>query len=177
MADDFLDLFPTLDAAGHCLKNMANKGKLLRVGFSETGGRPGYVYSTRAIKVDWVGHELGLGRFLSLYPEAEILTGFDVDQKLRPDAEMTLKTKILVEYLTGSMRLDHVARKTFAKYRQYRWPVMFVCQDKRYMNGLLKRAERIKDCAHFGTVVEAKKDPYGKIWTDFFGNLCSLEKP
>jgi len=156
---------------------MANRGKLHRVGFSETGGRPGYVYSTRVIKADWVEHELGLGRFLSLYPEAEILTGFDVDEKLRPDAEMKLKKKLFVEYFTGKERLDYVFRKTFAKYREYEGPVLFVAPDKRYMNGLVRRAERIAQCAHFGTILEAKKAPYGKIWTDFWGNLSPLEKP
>ena len=90
---------------------------------------------------------------------------------------MTLKVKLLIEYLTGTMRLDHVARKTFAKYREYKGPVLFVFPDKRYMNGLLRRAKRVAHCAHFGTIIEAKKDPYGPIWTDFYGNVSALKQP
>ena len=40
-AEDFLDLFPSLSAVGNRLKILADKGKIKRVGFVDTGGRRG----------------------------------------------------------------------------------------------------------------------------------------
>lgn len=119
---------------------------------------------------------MGLTRFLRLYPTAKTVRGYDVDQKYLPDAEMTLKALVMVEWVTR-----HTKFKAFIdrlkKYRDCEAPVIWVCPDSDMAERLRRAAKDIDNNSLFGTFSEAQADPHGMIWQDCDGEFQGFEEP
>ena len=135
-----------------------------------------YVYCCRNIKADMVEHEQGLTTFLLLFKDAPIVRGYDVDPELRPDAELTLKTRLMVEWVTEHTQVPKF-RERLREYRAYDGPVLWVCPDRETAERLCRAAARIENNAYFGTIADALDDPFGPIWTDSEGRVSALENP
>ena len=74
-----------------------------------------------------------------------------------------------VELDTGSQPLMRVSRRQYV-YRDTKDYVLYVTLSERRLKGLIKCSERIKEIALFTTLQRVLDDPFGNIWTDFFGN-------
>lgn len=100
--------------------------------------------------------------------------GWKVNERIRPDAEMTLEgRKFFAELDTGQENHTRVSERQRA-YSGVTDFLLFVTLTHRRMAGLIARAERVRDIALFTTLRQSMDDPRGEIWTDAFGNKAGI---
>jgi hypothetical protein len=139
-------------------------------------GRPEHIFCNGwKPKYDQLRHELLLTDFLLGYPEGDVLRGWAVNRRLRPDAELTLDGYFyFVELDTGEESLAQVRRRQ-ARYLGTEDYVLFVTLSPRRLEHLRQRAhEAVKGIALFTTLDEALREPRGEIWIDCQGERTSI---
>lgn len=138
-------------------------------------GRPETVFcNTWKPKADQLRHEVYVTDFLLAYPEADVVRGWRVDRRIRPDAEMTLRGhKLFVELDTGEQSHRQVRERQLA-YAGVQGFLLYVTLSERRMDGLIKHAEAVKGIALFTTLAQVLADPHGRIWVDCFGKTLAI---
>lgn len=174
----FFDLFSTDQAAYRRLDKLRGQGLLRQVGqlMIEDVGRPEKIYCNGwKPKYDHLRHESLLTDFFLLgYREADVLRGWLVNKRIRPDAEMTLQDVFYyVEMDTGLESYAQVRRRQEA-YRGVNEFVLYVTLSKGRREGLRKRSRAIASTALFTTLDEVKEDPRGDIWVAYDGDKVSI---
>ena len=120
-------------------------------------------------------HEVWLTDFLLPYDEySEMKRGNEVDQKIRPDAEMEMgNEKYFVELDTGTVHHPK-QRKRWKRYSTVKDEFLLVVTlSKIRMKNLITNADGVRSIALFTTLAEAIADPYGEIWRDCLGKECA----
>ncbi len=140
-------------------------------------GRPQDVYCNGwRPKPDMLRHEVLLTDFLLLYGTARVRRGYDVDESIRPDAELWLSgRKFNVELDTGELSHRQVEER-WSLYRNVKEYLLVVTCSQARLEGLLQCAEPVSGIAMFTTLDAAKDSPHGEIWVDCFGNRVSLPR-
>lgn len=139
-------------------------------------GRPENIYcNSWRPKRDQFAHELLLTDYLVCYPNADVLRGWSVNRRLRPDAEMSLDGYFYnVELDTGEQSYAQVRRRQ-RRYAGSQDFLLYVTQSSRRLEGLRKNADPlVRSIALFTTLADAQHDPAGDIYTDFFGERTSI---
>lgn len=174
----FFGLFPNEKACYRRLDTLRERGLLRLIGEVMIGdtGRPEKVFCNGwKPKQDHLRHEVLLTDFLLLYPEAEVVRGWSVDKRVRPDAEMTLfGRRFFVELDTGEQSYAQVQRRQRQAYADVQDFLLYVTMSERRLEGLLTHADQVKGIALFTTLDKAKSDPRGPIWVDGFGETAAL---
>jgi hypothetical protein len=112
--------------------------------------------------------------FLLCYPQAEIVRGWQVDHRIRPDAEMTLDgQRFFVEMDTGEQTYRQVEHRQRA-YKSVRDWLLYVTITEARLAGLMRHSMTVRDIAFFTTLDRVLKDPTGEIWIDSSGKVASL---
>ncbi len=163
------------DAAGHKLKRMAARGKIKRVGFISTLGRPRLLYGTWHIRPDRAEHEYAVSLALLGYRMGEILRGSHVDQKYRPDAELQLKLHYMVELDRGTESITFVQRKRMPLYQSYDGIVLWIAETEVRREALRHVAAAVQEISLFGTLSDIQKDPFGPIFLAYDGSRKAIE--
>lgn len=127
-------------------------------------------------KSDQLRHEVLLTDFLRCYPEAEVVRGPFVDNRIRPDAELTFSDgrAFYVELDTGLQSHTAVLRRQREAYRDVQQMVLYVTLSRRRLSGLVAHAQLVKDIAVFTCLEDAVRDPFGPIWVDAQGHTGGL---
>ena len=139
-------------------------------------GRPENVYcNSWKPKYDQLRHELLLTDFLLNYPDADVLRGWAVSRRLRPDAEMTVAGFFYyVEMDTGEQSYAQVRRRQ-ARYSGVEDYLLYVTVSPKRLEGLRKNAHSaVERIAMFTTLEEALRDPHGQIWIDCHGERTAI---
>lgn len=139
-------------------------------------GRPDKIYcNSWKPKYDQLRHELLLTDFLLNYPEGDVLRGWAVNRRLRPDAELTLGDYFYyVEMDTGEQSYTQVRRRQ-SRYSGVEEFLLYVTLTARRLEGLRKNAHAaVKQIAMFTTLDEAIRDPRGQIWIDCQGERAAI---
>lgn len=138
-------------------------------------GRPERVYcNSWKPKADQLRHEVLLTDFLLCYPESDVLRGWLVNRRIRPDAEMTWKDRLFyVEFDTGHESYSQVRRRQRV-YSGIQDILLYVTLTKTRMAGLIRNSRAVKSIALFTTLELAKRDPFGPIWTSSNGRQGSI---
>ena len=141
----------------------------------KSAGRPEIAYcNSWKPKSDQLRHEVWLTDFLVCYPEAEIVRGWRVDRRIRPDADMTLRgRKFYVELDTGEQSYPRVCDRQVA-YAGVQDFLLYVTLSERRMAGLISHADSVKGIALFTTLNRVQQDPHGRIWIDCFGRTAAI---
>ena len=174
----FFDLFSSERAAYRRVEKL-RKGELLRqVGelMVEDSGRPEKIYCNGwKPKWDHLRHECLLTDFFLFgYPEADVLRGWLVNKRIRPDAEMTLEGVFYyVEMDTGQESYAQVRRRQ-RNYAGVEDPVLYVTLSGDRREGLRKRGKAIASIGLFTTLDEVLECPRGDIWVDHDGGRVSI---
>ncbi|MBI5760025.1 MAG: hypothetical protein HZA46_16025 [Planctomycetales bacterium] len=141
----------------------------------EPTGRPETVYCNLwKPKSDHLRHEVWLTDFLLCYPAAQIVRGWRVDSRIRPDAEMTLDDqKFYVELDTGeqSYRQVRERQRAYAGVQDF---LLYVTLSPRRMAGLIEQSHAVHNIALFTTLAQVQADPHGKIWVDASGKTGGI---
>ncbi len=125
-------------------------------------------------KSDQLRHEVLLTDLLLSYPSADVVRGWKVDQRLRPDAEMTLDgRKFYVELDTGHLNHRRVSDR-LRNYQGVKDYLLFVTLSERRLPRLIADAQSVREIALFATLDAIMREPRGMIWIDAFGNRTSL---
>lgn len=125
-------------------------------------------------KSDQLRHEVLLTDFLLGYPDAEVVRGLTVNDRIRPDAEMVLGgRKFYVELDTGEMNHSRVQQR-HAAYAGVQDFLLFVTLSAARMPRLIAGAEAVREIALFTTLEQAMREPRGEIWVDAFGIRASI---
>jgi hypothetical protein len=139
-------------------------------------GRPENVYcNSWKPKYDQLRHDLLLTDFLLNYPEADVLRGWAVNRRLRPDAEMTLDGFFYhVEMDTGEQSYAQVRRRQ-SRYSGIKDFVLYVTTSPKRLDGLRKNVhDAVLPIALFTTLDDALREPHGEIWIDCQGERTSI---
>lgn len=174
-----MDFFPCKTIGYRRIVKLRNRKRITHRGTAmiNHSGRPQDVYCN-----DWkpkhnnLRHEVLLTDFLLLYPDAAIVRGYDVDRKIRPDAEMSFdngKKHHFVELDTGHVRYNKL-KERWKAYGNTKDLLLVVTSTQKRLQNLLKHSQRVAHIAVFTTLAEARKNPHGKIWIDTSGNAGSL---
>lgn len=174
----FFDLFPSEQAAYRRIDKLRRQGLLRQVGelMIEDAGRPEKVYcNSWKPKWDQVRHECLLTDFFLLgYSTADVLRGWMVNKRVRPDAEMTLQGVFYyVEMDTGSESYAQV-RKRQRAYAGVEEPLLYVTLNAKRREGLRKVSKAVASIALFTTLEQVKESPRGNIWMDCNGDTVSI---
>ena len=175
-----IGLFPSAKIAQRRMMKLVQRRKVKLCGMAQLNdrGRPSYVFARWTLKVDTCRHEVLLTEFLIPFFLAEIIRGYETDRTLRPDAEMTINGhKYLVEQDCCTMSYHDIVHKRFKKYEGYDGVVLWVTLTDARMDGLRRRAERVKDNALFTTLTSSLKEPFGGVWIDYSGHIHSMPQP
>ena len=128
-------------------------------------GRPEVVYCNGwKPKADQLRHELLLTDFLLCYPETDVLRGWLVNRRIRPDAEMTKDGRLFyVEFDTGHESYAQVRRrqKVYAGVQDI---LLYVTMTKTRMAGLIRNSDSVKSIALFTTLEQVMSNPTGDVW-------------
>lgn len=175
-----IGLFPTVKIAQRRLIKLVQKKKIWQLGTAlmNDRGRPCNVYSRARFKVDNLRHEVLLTEFLLAFLDGDIVRGYDLHEKQRPDAKFTSDGKTyFVELDCGTMNYQHIISKRFRKYEDYEGLVLWVALTDVRKEGLRSRASIVSHNALFTTLNASLMNPYGGVWQDYEGNITSVEKP
>ena len=125
-------------------------------------------------------HEVWLPDFLLPYDEYSVMRrGNDVDQRIRPDAEMEMDDqKYFVELDTGTVHHPK-QRKRWKRYDKVADEfLLVVTSSKKRMKNLISSADGVRSIALFTTLKEAIENPFGEIWHDCSGSPpAAVPKP
>lgn len=165
-------------AAYRAAKKLRTQGRLRAVGFVRgVSGRPEIAYcNSWRPRSNQLLHEVRLTDFLLCYAQAEIVRGWQVDSRIRPDAEMTLGgQKFFVELDTGEQSYRQVEQRQRA-YESVKELLLYVTSTETRLAGLMQHSSAVRSIAFFTTLDRVLRDPQGEVWTDCFGNVVSLTK-
>jgi hypothetical protein len=174
----FLEFFPSKTTAYRRTETLRNQGRLRLVGniVVNDSGRPERVFcNAYKPKYDQLRHELLLTDFLLKYPEADVLRGWAVNRRLRPDAEMTLDDYFYyVELDTGEQSYAQIRRRQ-ARYSGVEDFLLYVTSTEKRRDGLRNHThEAVRSIALFTTLDAALRDPRGEIWIDCQGERTAI---
>lgn len=175
-----IGLFPSAKVAQRRMRTLVRRKKVKLCGMAQLNdrGRPHYVYARWNPKQDNLRHEVLLTEFLIPFFGAKIVRGYETDRTLRPDAEVTINgNKYLIEQDCGTMSYHDILHKRFKKYEGYEGIVLWVTLTDARMDGLRRRAERVKDSALFTTLTASLTEPFGGVWIDYSGQVYSIPQP
>jgi hypothetical protein len=114
--------------------------------------------------------------FLLLFPKAQVVRGYNVDKRIRPDAEIAIgDLRFLLELDTGKMTHRQLRFKWLKRYAGVTDYMLFVTlgsSDR--LDRVIRNAKRVHDIALFATFSEVMQCPYGKVWTDAKGKQVAL---
>ena len=120
-------------------------------------------------------HDVLLTDFLLCYPLAEIVRGWQVDSRIRPDAEMTVAgQKFFVELDTGEQTYRQIRHRQRA-YAAVRDLLLYVTVSETRLAGLMRHSSAVESIALFTTLDRVMRDPRGEVWVDFAGKTVSLK--
>ena len=113
--------------------------------------------------------------FLLSYPDCDVLRGWAVSRRLRPDAEMRLGDYFYyVELDTGEQSYAQVRRRQ-TRYAGIEDFVLYVTMTEKRLDGLRRQAhEAVRRIALFTTLSDAVRDPHGEIWIDCQGERTAI---
>lgn len=138
-------------------------------------GRPERVYCNGwKPKPDQLRHELLLTDFLLCYPEADVLRGWLVNKRIRPDAEMMLQGRLFyVELDTGHQSYSQVRRRQRV-YAGVEELLLYVTLKQSRKAGLIRASKSVSSIALFTTLAQVQTDPCGAIWESCSGRVGSI---
>ena len=138
-------------------------------------GRPERVYSNSwTPKADHLRHELLLTDFLLCYPEADVLRGWLVNKRIRPDAEMRINGRLFnVELDTGHQSYAQVRRRQ-QRYAGVQDLLLYVTLKSSRLAGLIRNSNAVQSIALFTTLSQAQANPFGEIWKSCSGRSGSI---
>lgn len=173
-----LGWFPGKNKALQRLRRLVTRKRIRLVGtVCHHAGRPEHVYCRWRPKPDQLLHEVELTELCLRLNAEKILRGrHTTDGQVRPDAEVWINKQLYyVELDRGSMTYSQIARR-FRKYEGCPHLSLWVCATEERMEGLRRRAERLRHTALFTTFAEALAGPHGAIWRDFHGGTAALPR-
>lgn len=112
--------------------------------------------------------------FLLCYPDVEFIRGYDVDPRIRPDAELTIGgQRFFVELDTGEQSYRQIASRQRC-YAGIKDLLLYVTLSEKRMARLIRHSHAVHAIALFTTLEQVQHDACGEIWTDWTGGKVSL---
>lgn len=170
--------FPSKKKALKRLRRLVSRQQIRLVGtVTRKSGRPEHVYCRWRPKPDALLHEIELTELCFRLDVGKILRGpHATDEGLRPDAEIRIRGQLYyLELDRGTMRYAQIVRR-FQKYEGCRQLVLWVCSSEERLEGMRRRAEKLRSVALFTTLAKALASPHAEIWIDFQGKRAALPR-
>lgn len=112
--------------------------------------------------------------FVLCYPQYECVRGYEVNKRVRPDAEFWFGEKcVFIEIDMGQQSYRQV-RNRQRVYSDITNPLLYVTASERRLRGLIRESVQVHSIALFTTLGRVLQNPDGEIWEDANGNKCSL---
>ena len=169
--------FPSDAAAYKKVRKLVEQRKLRKIGtvmLQDVGRAEDVFCNGWKPRMNHLRHELLLSDFLLAYPSADVVRGWRVDKRIRPDAEMTLEgNRFNVELDTGTEDYRQVKHRQRA-YRGVTDFLLYVTTSERRRDGLVRHSEAVRNIALFATLEDVLAEPHGEVWRDCFGNRASI---
>jgi hypothetical protein len=173
-----LGWFPTKNKALKRLRRLVARRIIRLVGtVCRKAGRPEHVYCRYRPKADHLLHEVELTELCLRLDAGAILRGPHVtDGAVRPDAEVWINGRLYyLELDRGTMGYAQIDRR-FRTYEGCSHLALWVCGTRERMEGLRRRAGRLRATALFTTLADALADPHGAVWVDHRGEKAPLPR-
>jgi hypothetical protein len=171
--------FPSHRKARKRLRRLCARRQIRLIGTvsRKAAGRPEHVFARFRPAGDSLLHEVELSELCLRLDAGTIRRGPHVEARdLRPDAELWINgRRYNLELDRGSMGYRQIERR-FRLYEQTTDVVLWVCSSPERLEGLRRRAKRIRTVALFTTLAEALSTPHGAIWWDYAGNRAALPR-
>jgi hypothetical protein len=174
-----LGLFPNRAKALKRLRRLAEKKQVRLVGMvSRKAGRPEHVWCRWTPAAQHLLHEVELTELCLRLFASEIRRGPHVaDHHVLPDAEIRINGELYyLELDRGSMSYAQLERQRFRKYEGCPHLTLWVCPTETRLEGMRRRAERLRATALFTTFAEALASPHGEVWRDVSGDRAALPR-
>jgi hypothetical protein len=173
-----LGWFPSKNKALKRLRRLVARRRIRLVGtVCRKGGRPEHVYCRYRPKADLLLHEVELTELCLRLDAGAILRGPHVtDTAVRPDAEVWINGRLYyLELDRGTMSYAQIERR-FRTYEGCPHLALWVCGTPERLEGLRRRAGRLRGTALFSTRADALADPHGPVWVDHGGGKAPLPR-
>jgi len=173
-----LSWFPSKNKALKRLRRLVGRRRIRLVGtVCHKIGRPEHVYCRWRPKPDQLLHEIELTDLCFRIDAEKILRGpHATDEQVRPDAEVWINGRLYyLELDRGTMGYAQIERR-FRKYEDCSHLSLWVCATEERMEGLRRRAEKVRHTALFTMFAEALASPHGQIWRDYNGDTAALPR-
>lgn len=160
------------------LATLIKRRRIHLVGTVSRGiGRPEHVYCRWRPKPDQLVHEVLLSDLCFRLDAGRILRGpHGRNTEIWPDAEVCIRGQVYyLELDRGTMGYGQIARR-FQKYEGCPHFVLWVCSSEERLEGMRRRAERIRATALFTTLEKARLSPHDAIWRDYGGGRVALPR-
>jgi hypothetical protein len=173
-----LGWFPSRGKALKRLRRLVARGRIRFAGtVSRKSGRPEHVYCRWRVKPDQLQHEIELTDVCLRLDAGRISRGPHVtDFEVRPDAEVWINERLYyLELDRGTMGYAQIDRR-FRAYEGCPHLALWVCGSRERLEGLRRRAGRVRTTALFATLADVLATPHGRIWHDHSGQTAALPR-